>query len=128
MPASPGIVHVHGSPQLMTKTVAYSSPPAITSSSQLATPHTLKGGPMMWDGQFEEILRSYLPFLAGDERLTEETDLRDLGLDSLGVVDLLARLEQHYDVRFVDDALTMDNFATPGRLWGVLQKVSDKAA
>ncbi|WP_158839881.1 phosphopantetheine-binding protein [Saccharothrix deserti] len=82
----------------------------------------------MWDQQFEDMLRTYLPFIAADEPLAEDADLRDLGLDSLGAVELLASLENAYGVRFVDDMLTMDNFATPGVLWGTLDKAREVAA
>ncbi|ASU85331.1 phosphopantetheine-binding protein [Nocardiopsis gilva YIM 90087] len=78
----------------------------------------------MWDERFEELLRSYVPFLSADEPLEEDTDLRDLGLDSMGTVELLAQLEAAYDVRFVDEALTMETFASPGVLWKTLQEMS----
>lgn len=78
----------------------------------------------MWDEKFEETLRKHLPFLGDGEKLDAGADLRDLGLDSLGTVDLLASLESAYDVRFVDDALTMDNFSTPGTLWNALSGVA----
>lgn len=74
----------------------------------------------MWDQQFEELLRSYLPFLAADESLDDDTGLRDLGLDSLGTVELLAAIEARYDVRFMDEALSLETFATPGVLWAAL--------
>jgi acyl carrier protein len=76
-----------------------------------------------WDAQFEDLLRVQLPFLAPDQALTEETDLRDFGLDSLGTVELLAGLESAYQVRFLDDALTMATFATPGVLWTTLSSM-----
>jgi acyl carrier protein len=82
----------------------------------------------MWDQQFEELLRRYLPFIAADETLDEDTSLRDLGLDSLGTVELLAALEGQYDVRFVEDALTMATFATPGVLWAALSAMLRPAA
>ncbi|MCX5414076.1 phosphopantetheine-binding protein [Streptomyces sp. NBC_00059] len=70
-----------------------------------------------WDKEFEGIIRSYLPFLSADEPLEEDAGLRDLGLDSMGTVELLAALENSYGVRFVDEALSMETFATPGVLW-----------
>ncbi|MFI5783825.1 phosphopantetheine-binding protein [Nocardia sp. NPDC051570] len=78
----------------------------------------------MWDLQFEQILRKYLPFLSPDESLTSELELRDLGLDSLATVELLSELEQAYDTRFVDDALALENFATPAVLWTTLSSLS----
>lgn len=74
----------------------------------------------MWDEQFDDLLRRFLPFLPADEPLAADTTLRDQGLDSLGTVELLAVLESHYDVRFRDDTLTPGTFETPGTLWGAL--------
>ncbi|MEU8207081.1 acyl carrier protein [Streptosporangium sp. NPDC049046] len=74
----------------------------------------------MWDDRFEETLRRQLPFLPADERIREDTGLADFGLDSLGIVELLATLEEEYGVRFRDEALTMETFETPGTLWKTL--------
>jgi acyl carrier protein len=75
---------------------------------------------MTWDGRFEGILRKNLPYLSDDEPIRGDLRLFDLGLDSIGVVELLATLEREYSVRFVDDALSMETFATPDTLWGEL--------
>jgi acyl carrier protein len=77
----------------------------------------------MWDSKFDELLRQYLPYLAADEELTANVPLRELGLDSLAVVELLKALEDTYDVRFEDDALTLETFETPGVLWSALGNV-----
>jgi acyl carrier protein len=78
---------------------------------------------LTWDLQFEDTVRRFLPFLSADEALTADVSLRDLGLDSMGTVELLADLESGYDVRFRDEALTMETFASPGVLWGVLSSM-----
>lgn len=82
----------------------------------------------MWDQQFDEILRQYLPFLSAEEKLEVNTDLRDLGLDSMGIVEMLAAIEDAYGVRFLDEALTVETFATPGVLWATLSEMSAQAA
>lgn len=82
----------------------------------------------MWDQQFEEILREYLPFLSAEEGLEDNTGLRDLGLDSMGIVEMLAALEGAYGVRFLDEVLTVDTFATPGVLWATLSEMTAQAA
>ncbi|WP_328338425.1 acyl carrier protein [Micromonospora sp. NBC_00421] len=74
----------------------------------------------MWDQRFEAILRQHLPFLDPEEPLLAGTSLRDSGLDSLAMVELLATLESEYAVRFVDEAMSMETFATPHTLWSVL--------
>jgi acyl carrier protein len=74
----------------------------------------------MWDEQFETLVRSHLPFLEADEELVGDLNLREFGLDSLGVVDLLVSLEETYGVRLLDEDLKMDTFAAPLVLWATL--------
>lgn len=78
----------------------------------------------MWDERFDVIIRRHLPFLPADEKLSDDIDMMDFGLDSLGIVQLLAALEDTYSVRFRDDALALDNFRTPGMLWKTLSDIS----
>ncbi|MCF3137264.1 MULTISPECIES: phosphopantetheine-binding protein [Streptomyces] len=74
----------------------------------------------MWDDQFEGLIRPHLGFLPEDAPFTKDLDLRDAGLDSLGIVDLLIEIENAYDVKFTDDALSMETFSTPDALWRTL--------
>lgn len=74
----------------------------------------------MWDQNFEDLLRQRLAFLPADEELTADLPLGDYGLDSMGIVDLMVSLEDAYGVRFVDELLTLETFATPGVLWSAL--------
>ena len=79
----------------------------------------------MWDKQFENMLRQYLFFLSADQELRPDLDLREFGLDSLGVVDLLVSLECTYGVQMTDDLLSMDTFKTPALLWNTLSGIQD---
>jgi acyl carrier protein len=81
----------------------------------------------MWDDQFEAILRRHLPFLPPEESLGESIGLRDFGLDSMATVELLADLESTYRVRFLNDLLRMETFATPGVLWASLTALRETA-
>jgi acyl carrier protein len=74
----------------------------------------------MWDERFEKLLRSHLPFLEEGEEVAGDLNLREFGLDSLGVVDLLVSLEETYDVHFLGEDLKMDTFAAPSVLWATL--------
>ena len=76
-----------------------------------------------WDERFETILRRYLPFLPEDEALEEDLPLNDFGLDSMSTVTLLSALEREYQVKFLDDALRMENFTTPRRIWSTIASV-----
>lgn len=78
----------------------------------------------MMDAQFESLLREHLPFLPQQSELTADANLRDFGLDSMGAVALLSKLERQYDVRFVNDSLNMENFSTPARLWSTVSSLS----
>lgn len=69
--------------------------------------------------QFQEILRPHLPY-AVEEELGPDDDLAALGLDSMGVVQLLADIEGGYDVELPDEILNEATFATVGSLWGAL--------
>lgn len=77
----------------------------------------------MWDQEFESTLRLYLPFIGPDTPLRDDTNLRDSGLDSLAMVELLVRLENDYSVRFADEAMSMETFATTQTLWSTLTKM-----
>lgn len=79
----------------------------------------------MWDEKFEVLLRRHLPFLPADEDLFPGLDLREWGLDSLGVVDLLVSLESSYDIRLTDDILSMATFTTPAALWNALAGIQN---
>ncbi|MFI7406894.1 acyl carrier protein [Streptomyces sp. NPDC049541] len=82
---------------------------------------------MAWDKNFEELLRGYLPFLDASEPLEADTDLRISGLDSLGAVELLGSLEGAYGIHFVNEALSLDTFATPAVLWETVTRLQAAA-
>jgi acyl carrier protein len=71
------------------------------------------------DERFVELLRPYVPLL-GDSPLTEETRLRDLGLDSMQSVNLLFGIEDEFDITFPDEDLNEATFTTAGSLWRVV--------
>ncbi len=65
---------------------------------------------------FQDILRRHLPFSDAGE-LSEDDDLSDLGLDSMGLVALMADIEDSYDVELPDEFVAETTFATVGSLW-----------
>lgn len=78
----------------------------------------------MLEKKFEAIVRRYLPLMASDEALGRETPLRDYGLDSMATVELIAELETAYGIRFVDDLLSLEAFATPGAIWANVSQLT----
>ncbi|WLQ35050.1 phosphopantetheine-binding protein [Streptomyces castrisilvae] len=81
-----------------------------------------------WDEAFEAVIRPFLPYLSPGEKLSDDSRLKDLGLDSMGTIELLAALESAYSVRFLDDALKLENFASPDVLWNTLITKTETAA
>lgn len=84
--------------------------------------------PAPWDEKFEQLLREALPLLPAGVGLRENTCLKDHGMDSMASIDLLLKLEEHYQVAFPDEALTSATFATPGALWSLLTGLRDATA
>ncbi|MEU0008763.1 acyl carrier protein [Streptomyces sp. NPDC006314] len=73
------------------------------------------------DARFTEMLKPFLPFL-GDQPITADTPLRELGLDSMQAIELMFTLEDTFGVQLPDDALTEETFATAGNLWNAAVK------
>lgn len=71
---------------------------------------------------FQTILRAHLPFADSGE-LAAEDSLSDLGLDSMGLVALMADLEDRYDVELPDEFLAETTFESVGALWQALLAV-----
>ena len=69
--------------------------------------------------EFQEIVRSHLPY-ADSADLAATDELAILGLDSMGVVRLMATLEERYEIELPDDILNEETFATVGSLWQTL--------
>ena len=66
--------------------------------------------------KLEERIRHQLRFLAKDETLDPSVELRELGLDSMGALDLIQDVEQTFGIRFPDELLVEDTFRTAGAL------------
>jgi len=62
---------------------------------------------------FLDILHSHLKQIGGGDALTMESNLYELGLDSIVAVNLLLELEEIYGVIIPDVLLTESTFETP---------------
>jgi acyl carrier protein len=68
------------------------------------------------DVRFVEMLKPFLPFLNGSP-ITADTQLRELGLDSMQAIELMFALEDTFGLQLPDEALVEDTFRTAGNLW-----------
>ncbi|KIZ15727.1 phosphopantetheine-binding protein [Streptomyces natalensis] len=81
-----------------------------------------------WDAQFEDMLRPVLQHLPPGEPLRPDTDLAQAGLDSMGTVELLLSLEDHYSISLPDEMLQSSTFSTPESVWKAITAVRDQGA
>lgn len=66
--------------------------------------------------RFRTVLRSHLRFAPNGDSLPMEVELRELGLDSIGTINLLLELEGQFGVVFPDSLLTEETFRTASTL------------
>lgn len=76
-----------------------------------------------WDSEFESIIRQTLRHLPPGAALKPDSSLFDLGLDSLGTIHLVVRLEDAYSIDVPDEEIRPEAFATSASLWGMVQRV-----
>jgi acyl carrier protein len=76
------------------------------------------------DTQFVTLLRPFLKY-AGEEEITPDSRLRDLGLDSMRAIELLFALEDAYDVVVPDEKLVEDTFETAESLWTMVEELRE---
>jgi acyl carrier protein len=73
-----------------------------------------------WDGQFEAILRAHLPALGRAQPLRPDDSLRDLGLESLGTLEILLAIEDLYGIEIHEQGIVADAFVSAGHLWSAV--------
>ena len=62
--------------------------------------------------EIERILVKEIGIILGGVQVTEDVPLHDLGLDSMGFVELLVFIEKKFALKLVDSGLARDNFRT----------------
>lgn len=79
----------------------------------------------MLEKNIAEIVVSHgkLPHAAAD--LRPDADLFDLGMSSYNAVQIMMALEERYDIRFPDELLRKEHFATLGRLASAVRSLLD---
>lgn len=75
------------------------------------------------DPELDVVLRRHVPNLAADAPLRPDDELRTLGVDSLGMMELVLDLESAHGVVFSDDVLVPETFVTVGALAAVVQRL-----
>lgn len=74
------------------------------------------------DDRFTDLVRDHANLEPGAP-IDVDTTFADLGVSSLGIVQLLVEVEEAYDVEFSDDLLVPETFVSPRRFWDALSRV-----
>lgn len=82
----------------------------------------------MIDPRLEPIIREHLPHLPADDPLQPDSNLADLGMDSLAVVALLVSIEEEFSMEFSDELLVPETFETPAALWDAISASCEATA
>ncbi|GAA5078421.1 phosphopantetheine-binding protein [Streptomyces similanensis] len=82
----------------------------------------------MTDDQFENLLRSRLPYLPADEPLPQDAQLARLGLDSMQAMELLFDIEEEAGITVPESDMNAETFATPSSLRAVVEQQLRKTA
>jgi acyl carrier protein len=77
---------------------------------------------MRVDAEFAAVLRPYLKY-AGEEPISDDARLRDMGLDSMRAIELLFAVEDTFGVSIPDERLTDATFETGRSLWSVIEEL-----
>ncbi|ADB33186.1 phosphopantetheine-binding protein [Kribbella flavida DSM 17836] len=78
-----------------------------------------------WPDAFEETVRSLLPAYPAQQPLPPDASFRSVGLDSLGIMTLVMRLQQRFAVRFPPAVVAIANFETPAAAWRTVSAALD---
>ena len=70
------------------------------------------------------ILRGHLRFLGEGDPLDPDASLAELGLDSLGVIDLLVEIEEAFEVTLPDELITAESFSTANHILALVDQAA----
>jgi acyl carrier protein len=77
----------------------------------------------VWSSQFEDALRMHSKFLSDDTVIDPDLSLRELGIDSLEIAELIALVEDEFRLEIPLERLTPEWFETPRTIWQLLCSV-----
>lgn len=72
------------------------------------------------DSNFVKLIQNKVPMFDIENG---DKDLRSLGLDSLGTIELLLDLEQQYNISFSDDLLVLNESISAVNLWNIINNI-----
>lgn len=76
----------------------------------------------------KKMLRSHARFIAADADITADMPLASLGVDSLGLIELVGQIEDQFDLEIPAEQITPETFATPASIMHLLHQIDPKLA
>ncbi|MGG4094493.1 acyl carrier protein [Paenibacillus lautus] len=58
----------------------------------------------------------------GEQEVTDQEDLNQLGMDSMSSVNLVVELEEMFDIVFDDEELLFENFSTVQKITDIVER------
>jgi len=74
----------------------------------------------------EKVLRMHARFISNGADIGPDMSLASLGIDSLGMIELVVKLEGEFDLEIPPEQITPETFATPASIWKLLCQLNPK--
>jgi acyl carrier protein len=78
--------------------------------------------------KLEWILRAHARFIATGTAINPDMSLTSLGVDSLGILQMIVQIEDEFDLEIPPEQITPETFSTPASIWQLLCKIDPKLA
>lgn len=78
--------------------------------------------------KLEKILQEHARFIAVGANIQSNMTLASLGIDSLGIIELIVKIEDEFDLEIPPEQVTPDTFSTPDSIWQLLCQIDPKLA
>lgn len=74
----------------------------------------------MLEPALSQILRTHARYMANSTDIDQDMPLAKLGVDSLGIIELIVAIEDRFDLEIPPQQVTPETFATPASIWELL--------
>lgn len=67
-----------------------------------------------------ELVKKTMILTVDESEISENTELVEIGMDSISFITLIAEIEDYYEIEFPEDKLIIENSSTIAKLIGTL--------
>ena len=80
-----------------------------------------------WPQEFDQIMRRYCRFADPVLAIAANSSLTSLGIDSMGLINMIIAIEDTFAVTVPDEMLTSESLRTPGSVWAAVRDLINGA-